>query len=448
MTDPSVLAAIKTALDTDPRNGALWLHYAELLEGAGRPDEALAALRAASEIEESHRVAARRMVPVLRRAGLLSEALIRVEALLKEREDAELRRELELIEEARGRSGGVAPGPTEVETPAPEPEPEPEPKPAVEGGDPQPIELGGESTPQSDEEWAAQFEWGDLRVTLDDVAGLDDVKRQIHLRIIAPFTQPEIYQAFRREGGGGIMLYGPPGCGKTYIARATAGELKARFVSVSIHDVIDKYWGESEKLVHALFEDARRNSPTVLFFDEFDALGGARGRGESQFWRTLVDSLLQEMDGVQGQNRDVLIFAATNAPWNVDAAFRRPGRFNRVILVTPPDEPARRAILQSRIERLPGGERVDLARLARETPLFTGADLVELCERATENALERSLDTGQVHEIGNADFVEALKHSDSTALEWLSTARNYARYSNEGGQYDSLVAYLNTVRMW
>ncbi|MBK9385929.1 MAG: ATP-binding protein [Planctomycetes bacterium] len=299
-----------------------------------------------------------------------------------------------------------------------------------------------------DAEWAAQFDWGDLRVTFKDVAGLDDVKRQVNLRIIAPFKQPEVYQAFGRKGGGGILLYGPPGCGKTYLARAVAGELGARFVSVSIHDVLDKYWGESQRLIHALFEQARRNAPTVLFFDEFDALGSTRGREEQQYWKTLVDQLLQEMDGVGGRNRDVLMVAATNVPWNVDSAFRRPGRFDRVLLVTPPDKSARTAMLEQNLRTLPGGEALDVRGAVEKTELYSGADLVELANRTTERALERSLESGQIHRVEPKDLERAIASTRASTLEWLAMARNYARYSNEGGQYDELVEYLKRVKKW
>jgi SpoVK/Ycf46/Vps4 family AAA+-type ATPase len=144
----------------------------------------------------------------------------------------------------------------------------------------------------------------------------------------------------------------------------------------------------------------------------------------------------------------VLVFAATNVPWNVDGAFRRPGRFDRVLFVPPPDEPARKAILESRLQKLPGGTGIDVAPLVKRTSLYTGADLVALCERAAEQALSRSLDTGKVHDVGNEDFQRELGQMQSTALEWLATARNYARYANEGGQYDELREFLRLHKKW
>jgi SpoVK/Ycf46/Vps4 family AAA+-type ATPase len=407
----------------------------------------------------------------------VAEALIRAEKLLQEADDPGLRREYAKALKARGdhaaalqqyelalkaEPGGidaeletlrntenddaydlkslhdqtVAAGPSVPEPTSP---PDNEQEPALAE-----VTPGGTGF----EDLAATLDWGDFHISFEDVAGLEAVKNQIRLRIIAPFKNPEIYQAFRRSGGGGILMYGPPGCGKTFIARATAGECGAHFISIGIHEIIDKYWGESEKMMHALFEEARHRAPTVLFFDEFDALGSSRGRTESQFWKTLVDQLLQEMDGMSGRNDDVLVFAATNVPWNVDSAFRRPGRFDRILFVPPPDEPARVEILRRHSSKLPGGDTIDVEKLARQAALMTGADLKSLCERASERALDRSLTTGKIHPVTMSDFERELKQMQTSASEWLATARNYARYSNESGQYDELTEFLKRVKRW
>ncbi len=438
MSTMDIVAALRKALDSDPRNGTLWLHLADLLDSQGDLDQAIAAVRTAMEIEESALAGGQKLIPLLRRGGHLAEALIRVEKLLESADDPALRLERERILTARGDTSG------ESEQRSPE-----VPKAASRDDEVAvPAPVAGQEDVGDNDDWASHFDWGELHVSFDDVVGLEEVKRQIHLRIIAPFTNEEIYRSFQREAGGGLLMYGPPGCGKTFVARATAGELKARFVPVSIHEVVDKYWGESEKFVHALFDEARRHGPTVLFFDEFDALGSSRGRGESQFWKTLVNQLLQEMDGIKGRSRDLLLFAATNMPWSVDAAFRRPGRFDRVLFVPPPDAAARRALLARHCERLPGAEGLDLQAVAARTKLFTGADLKHLCERSSETALERSLESGEVHPVTMSHFSEALNDLQSSAIEWFATARNYARYSNDGGQYDHLVRYLKSVKQW
>jgi len=433
MTDP-VLTALKDLLAREPGNGPLWLHYAELCERAGATGDALAALRRALELAPVADAAERRLVPLLRKSGALDEALIRAERLLARGEDATLRAELVAIQVARGRAGELEPAPGAA--------------PEEEKGAREPVAAEVEGETLRDDEWAAQFDWSDLVVRLADVIGLAEVKRQIELRILAPYKKPELYKAFQREGGGGLLLYGPPGCGKTYIARATAGELGARFLAIGIHDILDKFWGESEKALHALFEHAREKSPTVLFFDEFDALGASRARGDSAFYRALVDQLLQEMDGVGRKNRDVLVFAATNAPWGVDAAFRRPGRFDHVLFVPPPDEAARRELLKRHSEKLPGGAALVLEPFVKKTELLTGADLKALCERAAEKALERSLAKGAVEPVRTADFEAVLAGVKSSALEWLATARNHARYANVAGQYDALEAYLKAIKRW
>jgi SpoVK/Ycf46/Vps4 family AAA+-type ATPase len=468
-SNDELIRALKLSLDQMPGNGPLWLHYADLLADAGRSEEAIQALRTAAELVEENRPVNKRLIPLLRSAGQLPEALARAERLLKAGEDPELRRECARILHARGdREGALNQYRRALEAEPGGIDPDLERLRTDFGEAGEAIPLGLNSWDDSDssasesepalaevapqpadpEAWAANLDWGDLYVTFEDVAGLEAVKNQIRLRIIAPFQNPEIYQAFRRTGGGGILLYGPPGCGKTFIARATAGECGARFLSVGIHEIVDKYWGESEKMMHALFEEARSKSPTVLFFDEFDAFGSSRGRVESQFWKTLVDQLLQEMDGMAGRNDDVLIFAATNVPWNVDSAFRRPGRFDRILFVPPPDEPARAAILRRHSERLPGGDKIQAEKLARQTVLMTGADLKALCERASERALARSLETGSIHPVTAEDFERELKSMQTSASEWISTARNYARYSNEGGQYDELTEFLKQIKRW
>ncbi len=453
MTDQKILASLKSALDADPRNGPLWLHYSDLLVQAGKLEEGIAALRSALELDDS-RPTSLKLVSLLRQSRQLAEALIRAEALQKDGSDAELNIEIGRILRDRGDVAEARRSFEEARAERPE-EVERELASLDEhaGGEPSDPEKRNAAEAKvveqaSEENWAEQFDWEDLSLGFDDVAGLEDVKRQINLRIIAPFKNKEVYKAFKRKGGGGILLYGPPGCGKTFIARATAGECGARFVCVSIHEIVDKYWGESEKMVHAIFEEARRRAPTVLFFDEFDALGSSRGRNESQFWKVLVNQLLQEMDGLKGRNEDLLVFAATNMPWNVDSAFRRPGRFDRVLFVPPPDVKARLQILEAGCRRLPGHEKLDLKAIASQTKLFTGADLNSLAERASERALEVSLEKGEVHPVVRGDFEAELVKMNSTASEWLSTARNYAKYSNDGGQYDELREYLKQARLW
>ena len=166
---------------------------------------------------------------------------------------------------------------------------------------------------------------------------MDTVKDEVRMKIILPLQQPELFKAYGKKIGGGILMYGPPGCGKTFLARATAGEVNAGFLAVGISDVLDMWIGQSEKNLHGIFEQARSHKPCVLFFDEVDALGANRTDMLKSGGRQIINQFLSELDGVASSNDGVLILAATNAPWHLDPAFRRPGRFDRILFVPPPD---------------------------------------------------------------------------------------------------------------
>jgi len=279
-------------------------------------------------------------------------------------------------------------------------------------------------------------------VRFADIGGLDDVKKTIHKKIILPYQKPALFQRFKKRVGGGILMYGPPGCGKTLLARATAGECNAQFFSVSIADVLDMYIGESERKLHALFEKARAGAPSVLFFDEVEALGGKRQNTRDSSTSKLVSQFLSEMDGFAQNNHGVLILAATNVPWSVDSAFRRPGRFDRVLFVPPPDLLARQAILDQMLAGRPVGETIETHYFAKLTAGFSGADLGELIETAVDEAIDASIEMESEQPLTMAHIKQALKAVKSTTTEWLTTARNYARYSNEGGQYDDVLDFL------
>ncbi len=275
-----------------------------------------------------------------------------------------------------------------------------------------------------------------------DVGGLDEVKAQIDKRIILPFKKPSLFQRFKKRVGGGILLYGPPGCGKTLLARATAGECGAKFFNVAISDVLDMYIGESERKLHALFEKARSSAPAVLFFDELEALAGKRQYTREATASKLVSQFLSEMDGFAQNNQGVLILGATNVPWAIDAAFRRPGRFDRVLFVPPPDRDARSAILARLLAARPSEPGIDVDGLSKHCTGFSGADLEHLVETASDEAVEASLKAEREVPISAEHLKSAQKSVKPTTLEWLTTARNYARYSNEAGQYDEVLAFL------
>lgn len=276
-----------------------------------------------------------------------------------------------------------------------------------------------------------------------DVGGLDDVKKQIHKRIILPFQKPSLFQRFRKRVGGGILLYGPPGCGKTLLARATAGECKARFLNVELSDILDMYIGESEKKLHALFELARQQAPSVMFFDEVEALGGKRQYTRESTSSKLVSQLLSELDGFSQNNDGVLILASTNVPWALDSAFLRPGRFDRLVFIPPPDQPARLSILKLLLQDRPVESNLDLAFLAKNSSGFSGADLKNLVETAIDFAIESTLESGAEVPVSDAHLKEALREVRPTTLDWLTSARNYAKYANESGMYNDVLDFIN-----
>lgn len=280
-------------------------------------------------------------------------------------------------------------------------------------------------------------------VRFAQVGGLEDVKKQIHKRIILPFQKPSLFQRFRKRVGGGILLYGPPGCGKTLLARATAGECKARFLNVELSDILDMYIGESEKKLHALFELARQQSPSVIFFDEVEALGGKRQYTREATSSKLVSQFLSELDGFSQNNEGVLVLASTNVPWALDSAFLRPGRFDRMVFIPPPDQAARLSILQLLLKDRPVESNLDLAFLAKNSSGFSGADLKNLVETAIDFAIESTLESGEEVPISNAHLKEALREVRPTTLDWLTSARNYAKYANESGMYNDVLDFLN-----
>ena len=284
-------------------------------------------------------------------------------------------------------------------------------------------------------------------VRLADVGGMTEVKQRLNAAFLAPMRNPELRRVYGKSLRGGLLLYGPPGCGKTFLARAVAGELGARFLAVTLADVLDMWLGSSERNLRDLFAEARRAAPCVLFLDEIDALGHKRSQlRASAGQRGTVNQLLSELDGVSQSNEGVFVLAATNHPWDVDSALRRPGRLDRMLLVLPPDLPAREAILHYHLRDRPVAN-VNVRELAKRTEDYSGADLAHLCETAAERALLDSARMGKPRPIGPRDFDGALAEVRPSTGAWLSVARNVAVFGNGDGSYDELHRYLKRRRM-
>ena len=278
-------------------------------------------------------------------------------------------------------------------------------------------------------------------IRFSDVGGMKNVKEEISIKIIQPLKNPDLFKAFGKKSGGGILMYGPPGCGKTFIAKATAGEIDAKFINIGINDILEMWIGNSEKNLHEMFELARRNKPCVLFFDEVDAMGASRSDLKQSGMRHVINQFLAELDGVDADNEGVLVLAATNAPWSVDAAFRRPGRFDRILFVAPPDDIAREEMLNSILKDKPVGE-VDIKKIVASTAEYSGADLNAIVDIAVEDKLRESMAKGSIQPLNTKDILKAIKQHKPTTLEWFASARNYALYANEAGLYDDVLKYL------
>ncbi len=284
-------------------------------------------------------------------------------------------------------------------------------------------------------------------VTLADIAGMDAVKQRLDVSLLGPIRNPELMRAYKVNARGGLLMYGPPGCGKTYLARAVAGELGANFYPVGIADVLQHWLGDSERALNRIFDTARRNAPCVLFFDEVDALGQRRAAlSNSSGLRVVVNALLAELDTATSSNDGVYVLAATNMPWDVDPALRRPGRFDRMIFVGLPDAEARAAIVRMNLRDRPV-ERIDPASVAKRTNGFSGADIAHICDTATQLAMADSLRAGDVRPVRMGDIDAALAQIRPSAGPWFDTARNVVEFANGDGTYDELANYLRRKKM-
>ncbi|UNQ72689.1 CDC48 family AAA ATPase [Infirmifilum sp. NZ] len=240
----------------------------------------------------------------------------------------------------------------------------------------------------------------------DDIGGLEDVKQQLREAVEWPLKHPEYFREMGIDPPKGILLYGPPGTGKTLLAKAVATESEANFIGVKGPEVLSKWVGESERAIREIFRKARQAAPCVVFFDEIDSIVPRRGqRYDSGVTDRIVNQLLTEMDGLE-RLEGVVVIAATNRPDIIDPALLRPGRFDRLIYVPPPDEKARLEIFKVHTRRMPLAEDVDLAELAKRTEGYTGADIAAVCREAAITALREA---GKPTKVTMNHFLRALE---------------------------------------
>ena len=410
MSDSPLIDSLTAAVEARPDDLPLRLHLAELLVAAGRGGEAVGHAAQVLAREPSNETARKLMTAALDpAAGSRAEPSSPSASSSSSVDWAALEEDL----------GDIVP-----------------PRFAKASDEPDPVRGNEDRT----------FDIETSTVTLADVGGMDEVKKRLEISFLGPLRNPKLRTLFGKSLRGGLLLYGPPGCGKTFLARAVAGEMGASFISLSITDVLNMWVGSSERNLHDLFESARGHAPCVLFLDEIDALGHKRSQLNSSSMRTVVNQLLTELDGVDGNNDGVFVLAATNAPWDIDAALRRPGRLDRTVLVLPPDKPARTAILEYHLRDRPVAG-IDLGKVADATDHYSGADLAHVCETAAEFAMRDSIATGEIRMISQQDMLSAVREVRPSTDGWFATARNVAMFANESGEYDDLAAYLKKRKM-
>lgn len=449
--------SLRQAVKVSPNNVPLLILLGNALLESFATDEALEVFDQASKIEPTNSEAKLGYINALNLSGRESEAIIRIEAFCKENlnnaeahllyaklflkeEDGESAREqyetaiklnssladpnlLKRIEQAGGTKSTKDPSPGASNS--------------WQAG----AYMDGDDDSFDEIEDLKHDFLQKADVDFEKVGGMEEVKKTIRMKILLPLQQKDLFEAYGKKAGGGVLLYGPPGCGKTLISKATAGEINANFFSIGLHQILEMWIGKSEQKLHEIFELARNTKPSVLFFDEIDALAADRRDMRGSAARTVINQFLSEMDGDQSDNDEVLVLGATNAPWHLDSAFLRPGRFDRLIFVPPPDEQARAEIIEVIADGKPV-QNLDVAALAKRTKGFSGADIKAVFDRAIEGALEKAMETGEIIPVTNKELNKARKQVKPSTTKWFESAKNYALYANQSGLYDEVLEYL------
>jgi SpoVK/Ycf46/Vps4 family AAA+-type ATPase len=277
------------------------------------------------------------------------------------------------------------------------------------------------------------------QTNFSDVGGLEELKEQLREKAVYALQNPDLAKKYGQKACGGILLYGPPGCGKTYIATATAGEGKINFISVKLHELKDKWYGNTEKNIHGTFERARQNAPSILFLDEIDAIGGKRDENMAEIDKSKVNQILTEMDEVDKSKDNIIVIAATNAPWDIDPALRRTGRFNEIIYVPSPDAKGREEIFKLYTKNIPTTKDISIEELAKKTEGYSASDIREICADAARIPWKEALKTGKQRDVNQKDFETATEKRKSTLTPWYQLAEQQIMASGEKEQYKELL---------
>lgn len=462
------LDALRLALQHSPDNVPLLLLFAAACMEEMMPDEAEQAYTTALKNSPSHPEAMAGLAQVAFLQGRLSESAVRAEQLIIEKPDyapgylllarilvteGEMPRARSLYDKALTLNASLSDPGLEKALQNVKPGGDDTAGRKRAGATAQGQYMEADEDEEEDDEHprgGAAFDLGladfeKPKLNFSTVGGMEALKEEIRMKIMYPLQHADLFKAYDKKVGGGVLLYGPPGCGKTLISKATAGEIQANFIALGLHQILDMWIGNSEKNMHEVFELARKNAPCVLFFDEVDALAADRRDLRQSAGRNLINQFLSEMDGADSQNDGVLILGATNAPWHIDPAFRRPGRFDRTLFVPPPDEVGRSAIIEVMAQKKPIGE-LDPRALAKKTPEFSGADLKAVFDIATEEVLTQAMKNGKVVPLTTKDLIKAAGRHKPTTKAWFESAKNYAMYSNQSGFYDDVLKYLGLIK--
>lgn len=450
------LDSLRRALRRSPGNTALLLLYGQRCLDDLQFTEARQAFERLLTLEPTHDEAQLGIARVLFLDGKTSEAAVRVERILREHPDyapahlflsrihlAENNRSKALEEYHKALAVDSAIGDPGLEKELGRGGRPPRRAPAPVGSDPRhgghghshgfPDEDALDDEHDFDEEgdWRtehwfqpAPIEPGPL--SFASIGGLERVKTEVRSRLLDPLKDPTLFRAYGQQAAGGILLYGPPGCGKSLVSRAIAGESRAKVFPIGIHDLFDSYIGNTEKNLRYLFETARQQAPSVLFFDEFDSFAPDRRRLRDPQMRNVVNQLLAELDAIHSPGSEVLVMAATNTPWALDPQCLRPGRFDRTLFVPPPDNRARRRILKRLLEDKPT-DRIDLQALADASRGLSGADLRGWVERASHAAISDAMSSGQLVPLTTDLLLKLRPDIKSTCRGWFHEAREQVK---------------------